>query len=282
AEFLSGTASAAQEPLFLWAYDFSVVPTSLISTMYEIFYQEDVGGQDGGGKVTGTHYTPAELVEYVLTHTLTEDILADSPRICDPACGSGLFLVEAYQLLVRHEMARTGKPLSPKRLQKLLLEQIAGIDINEEAVRLAAFSLYLAYLNYQSPQDVRTTGPLPELIWRKGQEMPRPLVVSDAFAPNRSEQDHRIDSADAVLPWPEHSLDVVIGNPPWTEPPRTTSGSSLPDAWAAQRQLPVGDRSRSQLFLWRALSLLKDGGAGALLVATTAFLNARRPSRSFR
>jgi hypothetical protein len=272
ADFLQGTADAAQEPLFLWAYDFSVVPTSLISTMYEILHQEEVGAKNS------SHYTPAELVEYVLAQTLTDEVLAGRPRICDPACGSGLFLVEAYRFLVRHETARTGRPLTPARLRKLLIEQIAGIDIDGEAVRLAAFSLYLAYLNYQSPQDVRKAVPLPRLIRRKGEPTPGPLVVSDAFAATRPEEGGQATGSEAEIPWPEKSFDVIVGNPPWTEPPR--GGGRVPDEWAQQRALPVGNRNRSQLFLWRALSLLKDDGTGALLVSATAFMTAR--SKDFR
>jgi hypothetical protein len=269
AEFLQGTANAAQEPLFLWAYDFSVVPTSLISTMYEIFHQEDAGAKD-------SHYTPAELVEHVLANTLTETVLARRPRICDPACGSGLFLVEAYRFLVRHEMSLTGKPLTAARLRKLLLEQIAGVDIDQEAIRLAAFSLYLAYLNYQSPRHVRK---LPRLIQRPGDDaQASPLVVADAFAESRDRRRARTRSPQATLPWEEKSFDVIVGNPPWTEP--EVASDRLPDAWAQRRELPVGNRSRSQLFLWRALSLLKEDGTGALLVAATTFLTAR--SRDFR
>jgi hypothetical protein len=269
--FLRGTASARQEPLFLWAYDFSIVPTSLISKMYEIFHQEDIGGKD-------SHYTPTELVEYVLARTLTDEVLARRPRICDPACGSGLFLVEAYRYLVRYEMARTGRSLTPARLRKLLLEQIAGIDINEEAIRLAAFSLYLAYLDYQSPQNARKAGRLPRLIQHEDHARACPLVVADAFAECCEGRDADVGGSNATLPWAEKSFDVIVGNPPWTKPQR--GASRLPDTWAKQRALAVGDRSRSQLFLWRALSLLKDRGTGALLVAATTFLTMR--SKDFR
>ena len=71
---------------------------------------------------------------------------------------------------------------------------------------------------------------------------------------------------------------MVIGNPPWDEPrggPRTAA-----ETWAEQNNYPVGDRSPSQLFLWRALSYLGHEGTAALLVAATAFHNAR--SRAFR
>jgi hypothetical protein len=157
-KLLTGHVDPAQEPLFLWAYDFSIVPTSLISNMYEQFYH---AGHEPGKDAAGTHYTPIELVEFVLAESLTPDVLDRNPRICDLACGSGVFLVEAYRWMVRTASANRGSRLSSQELRDLLLTRIAGIDTNSEAIRLAAFSLYLALLNYQSPQDIRIAGPLP-------------------------------------------------------------------------------------------------------------------------
>jgi len=129
---LTGGGFTAQEPLFLWAYDFSVVPVGLISSMYEQFYRTTSNDQ------SSTHYTPQELVEYVTSQVLTDECLTSSPRACDPACGSGIFLVEAYRRMVRHEMAERQKRLSTSRLRHLLLTRISGVDINSEAIRLAA------------------------------------------------------------------------------------------------------------------------------------------------
>src|SRR5207249_12191446 len=113
---------------------------------------------------SSTHYTPPELVEYVTSNVLTADVLSRDPRVCDPACGSGVFLVEAYRRIVRYEMGKRRKRLTTTHLRNLLLTRIGGIDVNTEAVRLTAFSLYLAFLNYQSARDMREAGPLPKLI----------------------------------------------------------------------------------------------------------------------
>jgi hypothetical protein len=267
---LEGTATAGQEPLFLWAYDFGVVPTSLISTMYEVFYQQDVVS-----KLTGTHYTPSELVEFTLAQALTHSVLDRRPRICDPACGSGIFLVEAFRMLVRYESSVAQRRLSADELKAILLDRIAGIDLNEEAVRLAAFSLYLAYLNYQTPQDIRAAGPLPRLIHRGGDD--GILVVSDAFAPTLDEE---AQEGIASLPLANGAFDVIVGNPPWTEP--KASERDLPDDWGDRRELEIGDRNRSQLFLWRALDLLAEDGVATMLVAASAFVNTRETSQAFR
>lgn len=277
-DLLQGTVAATQEPLFLWAYDFSVIPTNLVSTMYELFYREEADGN------TSTYYTPSELVEFVLADVLDGKMLDRRPTVCDPACGSGIFLVEAYRRMVRHEAASAGRPLSSARLRDLLLNRIAGCDIDEAAIKLAAFSLYVAFLNYQSPQDIRSAGPLPRLIHRAGVDAgTAPLVVADAFSPFQADaraERTADDTLNPELPWGRHRFDVVVSNPPWTEPSR--GAKSLAEQWAATHGLAVGDRSPSQLFLWRALDFLSDDGVAALLVSAKAMFNTRTTSKAFR
>ena len=276
---LQGNVTSSQAPLFLWAYDFSVIPTNLISSMYEIFSHEDMSEQH-----TDTYYTPPELVEFVVADVLDDRTLDRQPTVCDPACGSGIFLVEAFRRMVRHEILQDGKPLSGDRLRQLLLGRIAGCDIDEAAIRLAAFSLYVAFLNYQSPQDIRLAGPLPPLIHREGEGSERrPLVVGDAFYPRQGKDPPESTPAAPVtgvgLPWGERGFDAIVGNPPWTE---IRGERVLAEHWAEARGLPVGDRNPSQLFLWRALDLLAEDGVAALLVSAKAMLNLRSGSRSFR
>ena len=275
---LQGNAGAEQQPLFLWAYDFSVIPTSLISSMYELFYHDEVS--EGN---SGTYYTPPELVEFVLSDVLDKRTLDREPRVCDPACGSGIFLVEAFRRIVRHEMLRIGGSLPNWRLKDLLLNRIAGCDIDDAAIRLAAFSLYIAYLNYQSPQDIQKAGPLPRLIQGDEEDaVTAPLIVRDAFSSLVGEDLSDIcgsSNSDEHLPWGPHSFDVVVGNPPWTE---IKGERSRPEKWAQRLGRAIGDRSPSQLFLWRALDLLADEGVAALLVSAKAMFNRRSTSYEFR
>jgi len=164
--FLQGNTSA-QEELFFFAYRFDVIPIELISTIYEEFYNE----QTGKDRNQGSHYTPPALVEFVLANTLTPEVLATKSRVLDPACGSGIFLVESFRRMVRHLWAQQdGRRVSRPQLRKILREQIAGMDINEEAVRVAAFSLYLAFLHYQEPREINEERRLPFLKWATEEE----------------------------------------------------------------------------------------------------------------
>ena len=276
---LQGTASAGQDPLFFWAYDFSVIPTNLISTMYEIFHQEKVSGIG-----SNTYYTPPELVEFVLDSVLDPNQLEASPIVFDPACGSGVFLVEAYRRIVRHEMMRTGHRLSNIRLKHLLLNRIVGCDIDDAAIRLAAFSLYVVFLNYQTRQDILNAGPLPPLINRNGLcSNPTPLIVADAFS-TALDCEKRNESATneccgELLTWKSRGFNVIVGNPPWTQLRGPTTQA---EQWASKRKLPVGDRSPSQLFLWRVSDLLAPDGTAALLISANAIFNKRSTSLQFR
>ncbi|WP_345073844.1 N-6 DNA methylase [Phytohabitans flavus] len=275
---LSG-GTDTEDVLFLWAYDFSVVPTSLISNMYEQFYHDEINPD----KATGTHYTPAELVQFALAQTLTPETLRRTPRVIDPACGSGAFLVEAYRYLVRFSASVAARSLTPAELRRILVEQVAGIDTNPEAIRLAAFSLYVAFLNYQTPQDIRLAGPLPRLVWSGASDSPGSLVIVDAFTRSRAKggdgQGTLVSFERDALPWPDGHFDVVIGNPPWTEPP--SKRNPVLERWLSDGGFSVGERNPSQAFMWRSLALLKPDGVGTLLVGATAFLNSRGPSRIF-
>lgn len=259
-DLLSGGEVNGQGRLFLWAYDFSVVPTSLISSMYELFYRREAEQK------TSTYYTPGSLVEFVLSSVLTDEVLERTPTVCDPACGSGVFLVEAFRRIARFEAARRGGHISSKQLRRLLLRRVRGGDVDEAAVRLAAFNLYLAFLDMQSPPDILKAGKLPPLIADAVTDSTRPLRVADAFS-------------DGVFS--DSAFDVVIANPPWTEPQAGAAMAAARD-WAAERELPYGDNNPSQLFLWRALRLLRDEGQAALLIGAGALLNARSTSKEFR
>ncbi|MBD8548663.1 Eco57I restriction-modification methylase domain-containing protein [Sphingomonas sp. CFBP 8760] len=332
--FLLGEVESDQQPLFFWAYDFEVVPLALISSIYEQFYHDALnqdaadrdrsshdarrpkgvpgrrgrsvrhaGGPEEGcdepQEGTGTHYTPANLVHDVLRRTLTPARLALEPKILDPACGSGIFLVEAFRRVVRYEAQRLRRRLVSTELRGILQRRVFGIEINAEAARVAAFSLYLALLDQQEPPDIASGDPLPYLLHSglRDEDHFGILVVSDAFAPTGEERqvlsdrvsakpsyagragDLKLLSGSNPLDLPLGGFDVVVGNPPWQE---AAGETSLPRLWAAAFKLPTGEGSLSQLFIHRAMTLLREGGAFGLLVGMKVFWNDRDTSRLFR
>ena len=288
--FLLGSTSP-QEDLFFFAYRFDVIPIELISTIYEEFYNE----RTGKSRNQGSHYTPPALVEFVLAHTLTPQVLATRPRVLDPACGSGIFLVESFRRMVRHLWAeQKGKRVSRVQLRQILREQIAGMDINEEAVRVAAFSLYLAFLHYQEPREINDERRLPYLKWvpeneRKRRETQKPgaqffdiLLHANSFevasGTSPMEITQRFGSGSAA---------VVVGNPPWGYPKKEDEDGQKALAatvkWCdPEKARPIGDKELSQAFIHLTQELLQDGGRAGLLVSSGVFFKRHENSRNFR
>lgn len=264
--------------LFFFAYRFDIIPIELISSIYEKFYSLRTEKQ----REDGSYYTPAALVDFVLTQTLSGDLLEQKACVLDPACGSGIFLVESFRRIVRHRCRKPGTKLSSDDLREILRDQIRGIDINREAIRVAAFSLYLAMLHYLEPPDI-LQNKLPSLTYvrRKSRDPERHLdilLVSDAFgvAANLADRASR-------KRFGAGSVNVVVGNPPWGAPKTDDELSSDGGTeWCADRGLPVGDKERSQSFIHRALDFLAPGGRAGLLISTGVFFKRHDKTRAFR
>jgi N-6 DNA Methylase len=192
-----------------WAYDFRFIPVEIISAIYEEFMK----GADLEKKRTeGAYYTPRHLAETTLRVAL-ENRYAEALkwRVLDPACGSGIFLVAMFNLIAEHwrrENASRRKQTKAQAMLDILQKQIRGVDLNPDACRIAAFSLYLALFEKLQPIDVEEfkdkvrQGPfLPPLLWSATEPGASPVILQGDFL-----KDH--------LPL-HHEFDLVIGNPPW-------------------------------------------------------------------
>ena len=128
----------------LFPYRFDVIPVELISTIYEQFVHSPASTSAGAdrAKRTGVYYTPLAAVSLILDEVF--DGLTGDETVLDLTCGSGVFLVEALRRLVHLKTA--GGSASREVIRSTLYSQVYGVDSSEPAVRIAAFSLYLAAL----------------------------------------------------------------------------------------------------------------------------------------
>lgn len=248
--FLGGEEVASGQ-MYFWAYDFKYIPIELISAIYETFLDEE-------RNQASAYYTPPEIVDYVLNEVLPFESGAQTIKILDPACGSGIFLVEAYRRLVMlHRHTRGDQNLSFDELRELLTECIYGIDLNEDAVQVAAFSCYLALLEFLEPKSIWEEVRFPTL---KGNN----LFVNDFF--------------DLDAPFNERLYDIIVGNPPWQS--RLTAKAT---EYVRKNNHPIGDEQIAQAFLWRAPTMLADQGRVSLLSPSKGVLfNNNDPNREFR
>ena len=176
----------------------------LISSIYESFVHSAATSrreEDETRPAEDVHYTPLTAVSMVLDqvfHGLTGD-----ETVIDLTCGSGVFLVEALRRLVR---LKAGDSMPDRAtIRKVLYEQVFGVDKSEAAVRIAAFSLYLAALELDpNPTDPKSRGFEP-LIGST-------LLVGDARTIHETEDGKRVLTAGPDL----KKFDVVVGNPPWS------------------------------------------------------------------
>ena len=305
--FLLGNTEQRQTNLFFWLYDFEIIPIELISSIYEEFYHSENNGKDNT-----THYTPSVLVEFMLSHVLPEERLKVTPKILDPACGSGIFLVEAFRRIVRFHIKEKGGGLSPIELRKILQQQIRGIEINSGAIYVAAFSLYLALLHYQTPPDILAqiekpqpdTKPLPHLIFDRNHlqdhnyyhilfnvntfalmDSERQQLRQELDTPSHQKRLQKlVDPSEEILPIEPHSIDIILGNPPWggKDSSEILTAQTQAQEWCQQFDWSIGDNELSQAFVARSLSLLKPDGESGLLVSSGIFFKGHEKSQIFR
>ncbi|HUI92183.1 MAG TPA: N-6 DNA methylase [Chitinivibrionales bacterium] len=174
------------------AYEFSVLPADILGQVYEQFlgkvirltagHQAKVEDKPEVKKAGGVFYTPTYIVDYIVKNTvgkLVENIApkkASELRILDPACGSGSFLIGAYQYLLDWHRewytkndpdkwttgknptlykARAGEyRLTTPERKRILLNNIYGVDIDTQAVEVTKLSLLLKVLEGENEQSI--------------------------------------------------------------------------------------------------------------------------------
>jgi hypothetical protein len=110
AEFVRGQMDIATDQRCLWPkYAFDAIPLEFISSIYEEFVSHKKDA-DQADKAVGIHYTPGYVVDLILDDVLPWESKRWNLKILDPACGSGIFLVKAYQRLVHRWKKSRGKP----------------------------------------------------------------------------------------------------------------------------------------------------------------------------
>lgn len=194
-------------------FQFQHIPIELISAIYEEFMSEE--DEDHVNiKKDGAFYTPQMLVEFVLNEVLPwpdEHHKNYDLRIIDPACGSGIFLVESYKrLIARWKYAHQGKDIDENVLETLLHNNIFGIEKDPEAIKVTAFSLYLTFLNYVEPKKVLSQVKFKPLVcWKSKKEL------NQRKRKKSGNNLYQYSTFAKGLPLSEQKFDLVIGNPPW-------------------------------------------------------------------
>lgn len=248
-------------------YHFGALPVEILGTIYERFlgkvirltagHQAKIEEKPEVRKAGGVFYTPAYIVDYIVKETVAKQIAGRSPaqlaggkgrppyRILDMACGSGSFLLGAYQHLLDHclkwytehdpydkkksifQDPRTGQwRLTIEEKKRILTTHLFGVDIDAQAVEVSKLSLLLKALEGESDA---TLSPQLKLFHERalpnlannikcGNSLIEPEYFVGRVLPEPSEL-QRINPFSWADAYPEiikaGGFDCVIGNPPY-------------------------------------------------------------------
>ena len=175
-------------------YLFNIIEPNLLGKIYEMFLTEQLvllpDGMIGLGKKKdclnrSVVTTPTEIVKYMVEKTLSKACEGKAPteildiHIADIACGSGIFLEEAFSYLQNYcvqkylangeqehllEIGNGSYKLSLDEKKRILCSCIYGIDIDIHAVEVAKFSLLIKLIENETAPSVADETPiLPDL-----------------------------------------------------------------------------------------------------------------------
>ena len=264
--FIRGTDPKSGQQMF-WPYEFGIIPIETISAIYEHFLKA-AGEQEK--KESGAFFTPRFLAELVLDRTLDGATALLDKRFLDPACGSGIFLVGLFNRLAE-EWNRinpeAGYDAKLKGLTAILKTNLFGIDKSGSACLIAAFSLYLAFLDQLSPPEIRR-------VLKKVKVLPRLVADEGSDAATIRCADFFTDAAS--LPEP---VDYVIGNPPWAKAKGRTAPASM---WCAARKLPFPGKQIAAAFIWKAAEYLTPEGKACFVLPHGLLFNHTESAVAFQ
>jgi hypothetical protein len=236
--FFHGTDVQSGQQAF-WPYDFGIIPIETISAIYEHFLK--AAGEEKK-REAGAFYTPRFLAEFVLDVALQGETSLLDKHFLDPACGSGIFLVGLFNRLAEEWKLKNRDARYDSRakgLMQILRNNLNGIDCNQTACQITAFSLYLAFLDQLSPPDIQK-------LLGKWDRLPH--LVGETI--------HCADFFTDAAQLPKKA-NIIVGNPPWGSAKDRKAPSVR---WCAERNLPHPDRQMATPFIWKAPSHLEDGG----------------------
>ncbi len=310
-------------------YEFSVLPAEILGQVYEQFLGKVIRLTPGGQakveekpevrKAGGVYYTPAYIVDYIVANTVGK--LLGSPllpgqgqgeggltpkgatklRILDPACGSGSFLIGAYQFLLdwhrdryvaddAERNARGRNPtlyrngrgiwkLTSAERKRILLNNIYGVDIDPQAVEVTKLSLLLKVLEGESDETISNQlrlvheRALPDLAGNI--KCGNSLISPDFYNGHQlnlldEDERYRINVFDWKAEFPAifqaGGFDVVIGNPPYV---RQETLSDFKDYFSRHYEAFDGVADLYTYFMENGLRLLRDRGLFSIIVSSS-------------
>jgi len=288
-------------------YTFSVVDPKILGDIYEQFLAKKIVKKNN--KIiletkpeiklsNGIFTTPHYVTRYIVDKTLGEKLGRTSSKeigklkIADISCGSGIFLVETYDHLLKYYLNYYHTKGISKKLYKddnndyflnlkekknILLNHIYGLDIDEQAVEVAKFSLSVKLLEEMTEGEFK-------IAVQRGEKILPSLeknilcgnsLVDKNYLSFRGTKNIGNSELDFIRPFDwenffgkadkEGTFDIIIGNPPYIKIQNMVSYAPLEvNFYKSKESLFVSAKSdnfdKYQLFVEKAIGLLKNNG----------------------
>jgi len=259
-------------------YDFSIIDADVLGTIYEQYLSHILKKTEKRAKLTenhlhrkeqGIYYTPTYIVDYIVRNTLGElltnkKVDIEKIRVLDPACGSGSFLIKAFDLLNEYYQKEkdyqqaeldleTGIPFTTK--VKILQNNIFGVDLDKQAVEIAQLNLLL---------KVAEKGhrlPLLEKNIKCGNSLIEDVTIAGNKAFHWKKEFSNIIS--------EGGFDVILGNPPYG----ASFSDDEKDFIKTSFKSASGRYDSYYYFIERAIALLTESGLLGFITPDTWLTN---------
>lgn len=291
-------------------FEFSVLPTEILGEVYEQFLgkvirvtgkRAVVEEKPEVKKAGGVYYTPKYIVDYIVQNTVGQLLKDKKPgkamdtiKVLDPACGSGSFLIGAYQYLLDwyreyYEKAGPAKyrkvlykaganewRLTTDERKRILLTHIFGVDIDPQAVEVTKLSLLLKVLEGESGETLRRQTDLfkkrvlPDLGGNI--KCGNSLIGPDFYQGQQmsfvdEEEQYRINAFDWRAEFKDimqsGGFDAVIGNPPYLY----SAGKDYIEYFNEKFKLSQYQTDYYVYFIEQALRLTKNLGKFSFIVS---------------
>ena len=293
-------------------YEFSVLPADILGQVYEKFlgkvirltagHQAKIEEKPEVRKAGGVYYTPDYIVDYIVKNTVGRLVEGKKPgprggvsnlKILDPACGSGSFLIGAFQFLldwhrdayVADDPEQWAKGKTPRLYQshkgewrlttderkRILLNNIHGVDIDPQAVEVTKLSLLLKVLEGEDEQSMGKQMSLfqervlPDLS--NNIKCGNSLIGPDFYTHQQTdlfdeEEIFRVNAFDWQAEFAgimkDGGFDAVIGNPPYVR--QESLGPNFKEYAKSHYSAFFGTADLYVYFIEQAHRLLKQGG----------------------
>ena len=294
-------------------YEFSVLPAEILGQVYERFLGSRITLDDKNKpevvqkpevkKAGGVYYTPSYIVDYIVKNTVGKLVDGKKPadvskfRVLDPSCGSGSFLIGAYQFLLDWHLdyylkkgtknekkllyinQKGHRLLTTDERKRILINNIFGVDIDSQAVEVSKLSLLLKVLEQEDEQTLSKQSEflqkraLPDL----GQNIKcgNSLVDVDIFDRKNLSLEEDEENKINAFPWKREfseimnsgGFDAVIGNPPYIDSEWMTNFLPHVRNYCVPRyDAASGNWDIFCVFVEKSIRLCKRNGFSSLIV----------------